>query len=220
MQPQCNHNARQAGGYGKVVSQVLIGLRTVKGTKQLKLDPTIFDSLQKEKVQVRSGIRLLALCGDCDRFSELFAVARGSLHLCAAAIRRPFSNPPTQIIRSCDCSSFRLSTLTPNPNPTPTPTPNPNPQPQVGDVIYIEANSGAVKRVGRCDAYATEFDLEAEEYVPLPKVGGGSGLMLMFVGVGVGIWGDSSGIGLGGVGWGGCGLAGREGVALGSGSRE
>lgn len=80
----------EAGGYGKVVSQVLIGLRTVKGTKQLKLDPTIYDSLQKEKVQV-------------------------------------------------------------------------------GDVIYIEANSGAVKRVGRCDAYATEFDLEAEEYVPLPK---------------------------------------------------
>ena len=23
--------------------------------------------------------------------------------------------------------------------------------------------------VRRCDAYATEFDLEAEEYVPLPK---------------------------------------------------
>merc|ERR1712022_19286 len=38
-----------------------------------------------------------------------------------------------------------------------------------GDVIYIEANSGAVKRVGRSDSYATEFDLEAEEYVPLPK---------------------------------------------------
>ncbi len=40
---------------------------------------------------------------------------------------------------------------------------------QSGDVIYIEASSGNVKRVGRCDAYATEFDLEAEEYVPLPK---------------------------------------------------
>ena len=26
-----------------------------------------------------------------------------------------------------------------------------------------------MKRVGRCDAYATEFDLEAEEYVPMPK---------------------------------------------------
>jgi hypothetical protein len=36
-------------------------------------------------------------------------------------------------------------------------------------VIYVEATSGAVKRVGRSDAYATEFDLEAEEYVPLPK---------------------------------------------------
>lgn len=36
-------------------------------------------------------------------------------------------------------------------------------------MIYIEANSGAVKRQGRSDAYATEFDLEAEEYVPLPK---------------------------------------------------
>jgi hypothetical protein len=47
-----NARASQAGGYGKVVSQVLIGLRTVKGTKALKLDPTIYDSLQKEKVAV------------------------------------------------------------------------------------------------------------------------------------------------------------------------
>ncbi len=40
---------------------------------------------------------------------------------------------------------------------------------RLGDVVYIEANTGAVKRVGRSDAYATEFDLEAEEYVPIPK---------------------------------------------------
>ncbi|OWM69019.1 hypothetical protein CDL15_Pgr025206 [Punica granatum] len=78
------------GGYGKSISHVIVGLKTVKGTKQLKLDPTIYDALIKEKVAV-------------------------------------------------------------------------------GDVIYIEANSGAVKRVGRSDAFATEFDLEAEEYVPLPK---------------------------------------------------
>lgn len=26
-----------------------------------------------------------------------------------------------------------------------------------------------MQRQGRCDTYATEFDLEAEEYVPLPK---------------------------------------------------
>ncbi|CAH2075141.1 unnamed protein product, partial [Iphiclides podalirius] len=79
-----------AGGYGKTVSHVIIGLKTAKGTKQLKLDPTIYEALQKEKVEV-------------------------------------------------------------------------------GDVIYIEANSGAVKRQGRSDTFATEFDLEAEEYVPLPK---------------------------------------------------
>merc|ERR1712139_480058 len=40
---------------------------------------------------------------------------------------------------------------------------------QVGDVIYIEANSGVSRRVGRSDQYATEFDLEADEYVPVPK---------------------------------------------------
>lgn len=77
-------------GYGKTISHVIVGLKTAKGTKQLRLDPTIYESLQKERVVV-------------------------------------------------------------------------------GDVIYIEANTGAVKRVGRSDAYATEYDLEAEEYVPLPK---------------------------------------------------
>lgn len=70
-----------ASGYGKTISNVVIGLKTAKGTKQLKLDPSIFESLQKEKVEV-------------------------------------------------------------------------------GDVIYIEANSGSVKRQGRSDAFATEFDLE------------------------------------------------------------
>lgn len=63
------------------MSHVIIGLKTGKGTKQLKLDPTIYESLQKEKVEV-------------------------------------------------------------------------------GDIIYIEANSGAVKRQGRSDTFATEFDLE------------------------------------------------------------
>jgi RuvB-like protein 1 (pontin 52) len=78
------------GGYGKTINHVVVGLKSSKGTKQLRLDPSIYESIQKEKVAV-------------------------------------------------------------------------------GDVIYIEANTGAVKRVGRSDTYATEFDLEAEEYVPLPK---------------------------------------------------
>jgi hypothetical protein len=38
------------GGYGKSISLVVIGLKTMKGTKQLKLDPTIYDALIKEKV--------------------------------------------------------------------------------------------------------------------------------------------------------------------------
>jgi RuvB-like protein 1 (pontin 52) len=78
------------GGYGKTISHVVVGLKTAKGIKTLKLDPAIYDGILKEKATL-------------------------------------------------------------------------------GDVIYIEATTGAVKRVGRCDAYATEFDLEAEEYVPLPK---------------------------------------------------
>lgn len=77
-------------GYGKTISHVMLSLKTSKGNKTLKLDPKIYESLQKEMIQV-------------------------------------------------------------------------------GDVIYIEANSGSVKRLGRCNEYANEFDLEAEEYVPLPK---------------------------------------------------
>ncbi|EAU82356.1 RuvB-like helicase 1 [Coprinopsis cinerea okayama7 len=77
-------------GYGKTVSHVVVGLKTAKGTKQLRLDPTIYESILKEKIVV-------------------------------------------------------------------------------GDVIYIEHNTGAVKRVGRSDAYAASYDLESETYVPLPK---------------------------------------------------
>jgi len=90
MTPEETQGVNEDGSYGKQVSHVVLGLRTAKGTKQLKLDPSIYEGLVKEKVSP-------------------------------------------------------------------------------GDVIYIEANSGAVRRTGRCDRFATEFDLEAEEYVPLPK---------------------------------------------------
>jgi RuvB-like protein 1 (pontin 52) len=78
------------GGYGRTISHLLITLKAARGTKKLRLDPSIYEAIQKERVRL-------------------------------------------------------------------------------GDVIYIEAKTGAVKRVGRSDAYATEFDLEAEEYVPVPK---------------------------------------------------
>lgn len=76
--------------HGRTISHIIVGLKSAKGTKQLKLDPSIFEALQKARVAV-------------------------------------------------------------------------------GDVIYIESNSGAVKRLGRSDSYRQEFDLEAEDYVPLPK---------------------------------------------------
>lgn len=45
-------NTSLSSGYGKTVSHVVIGLRTVKGEKQLKLDPSIYETLQKEKVEL------------------------------------------------------------------------------------------------------------------------------------------------------------------------
>jgi DNA helicase TIP49 (TBP-interacting protein) len=39
-------------GYGKTVSHVVVSLKTVKGTKQLRLDPTIYEAILKEKIVV------------------------------------------------------------------------------------------------------------------------------------------------------------------------
>lgn len=41
----------------------MIGLKTTKGTKQLKLDPSIYESLQKEKVEVGDVIYIEANSG-------------------------------------------------------------------------------------------------------------------------------------------------------------
>jgi hypothetical protein len=38
------------GGYGKSIGSVIIGLKTIKGTKQLRLEASIYDALIKEKV--------------------------------------------------------------------------------------------------------------------------------------------------------------------------
>ena len=59
------------GGYGKSISHIIIGLKTVKGTKQLKLDPTIYDSLIKEKVST-SHVRVLLRRELVSPFGELF----------------------------------------------------------------------------------------------------------------------------------------------------
>src|SRR6267154_2243733 len=50
-------------GYGKTVSHVIVGLKTVKGTKQLKLDPSIYEAILKEKIIVGDVIYVEANTG-------------------------------------------------------------------------------------------------------------------------------------------------------------
>jgi DNA helicase TIP49 (TBP-interacting protein) len=50
-------------GYGKTVSHVIVGLKTVKGTKQLRLDPTIYEAILKEKIVVGDVIYVEANTG-------------------------------------------------------------------------------------------------------------------------------------------------------------
>jgi hypothetical protein len=54
------------GGAGPV-AHVIIGLKTTKGTKQLKLDPSIYESIQKEKVSVGDVIYIEANSGAVKR---------------------------------------------------------------------------------------------------------------------------------------------------------
>jgi len=49
------------GRLWKTVSHVVIGLKTSKGTKQLKLDSSIYESLQKEKVQAGDEIYFIII---------------------------------------------------------------------------------------------------------------------------------------------------------------
>ncbi len=51
------------GGYGKTVANVIISLKTTKGTKQLKLDPSIYDALLKQKVDIGDVIHIEANTG-------------------------------------------------------------------------------------------------------------------------------------------------------------
>lgn len=50
-------------GYGKTVSHVIVGLKTVKGTKQLRLDPSIYEAILKEKIVVGDVIYIEANTG-------------------------------------------------------------------------------------------------------------------------------------------------------------
>ncbi len=51
------------GQLGKAISHVVIGLKTQKETKQLKLDPSIYESLQKERIAVGDVIYIEQIVG-------------------------------------------------------------------------------------------------------------------------------------------------------------
>lgn len=71
MTPQETENP--LGGYGKTIAHVVIGLKTVKGNKQLKLDPIIYESLQKEKVEVGDVIYIESNTGSVKVCNLLFS---------------------------------------------------------------------------------------------------------------------------------------------------
>lgn len=51
------------GGYGKAILHVLVSLKTTKGSKELKLDPSIYDSILKQKINVGDIIYIEAGSG-------------------------------------------------------------------------------------------------------------------------------------------------------------
>ena len=54
-------------GFDKVVSSVLITLKTIKGSKQLKMDASIYENLNKEKITVGDVIYIEASTGNVKR---------------------------------------------------------------------------------------------------------------------------------------------------------
>ncbi|KAJ6591574.1 RuvB-like helicase 1 [Mycena vulgaris] len=72
-------------GYGKTVSHVVVGLKTVRGTKQLRLDPIIYESILKEKIFVGDVIyrvgRSDAYASSYDLESETYVpLPKGDVH--------------------------------------------------------------------------------------------------------------------------------------------
>jgi DNA helicase TIP49 (TBP-interacting protein) len=68
-------------GYGKTVSHVIVGLKTVRGTKQLRLDPTIYEAILKEKILVGDVIYIEANTGAVKvlGYSRLHAIVSPAL---------------------------------------------------------------------------------------------------------------------------------------------
>lgn len=62
------------GGYGKLVTHVLVSLRTARGGKQLRLDPSVYDSLKKQAVDAGDVIYIEANSGAVKVVSSEFVL--------------------------------------------------------------------------------------------------------------------------------------------------
>lgn len=54
---------QQIHGYGRTISHVLLGLKTTKNQKTLKLDPSIYESIKKQSIKVGDVIHLESATG-------------------------------------------------------------------------------------------------------------------------------------------------------------
>ena len=43
------------GGFGRTISHLIVTLKSAKGTKKLRLDPSIYEAIQKERVAANTG---------------------------------------------------------------------------------------------------------------------------------------------------------------------
>lgn len=112
-------------GYGKTVSHVIVGLKTVKGTKQLRLDPSIYEAILKEKIVVGDVVyveqntgAVKVRCeypglGVLNTDTELACRTLGCLRLIIRSrirnIRSPSQRRRTQAKRTCPRRNLRRS---------------------------------------------------------------------------------------------------------------
>ncbi|KAK1348802.1 RuvB-like protein 1 [Hamiltosporidium tvaerminnensis] len=76
--------------YKKTIKEIIITLKTNKGSKKIKLSPSLYETIEKQRISL-------------------------------------------------------------------------------GDIVYIESNSGIIKRLGKCETHKRNYDIEAECFIPLPK---------------------------------------------------
>ncbi len=83
-------------GYGKTIAHVVIALKTVKGTKQLRLDPSIYESIMKERISVGDVIYIEANTGASSESAEAMHTPPSSTWRRKSTCRCPGRGPQAQ----------------------------------------------------------------------------------------------------------------------------